>query len=141
MDNKYDLLMRRGPRWAWEGLDLSLDAFHIHLTEVIEAAEFLGIDYPFLELFTQLDDTLTLVRPKIKPMEPIDKTVGFKAEVSGDSDADTVVEFTPKVGFRSEMESDSSLTGEADVKEEDDKPEIAELRDSLDPTHMIKRWI
>ena len=141
MDNKHDLLMHRGPRWAWEGLDLSLDAFHLHLTEVIEAAELLGIDYPFLDIFTQLDDTLTLVRREIKPVAPVDEIVGFEAEVEGESESDTVVKLTPKVSFKGEMESDSSLTGKADINEEDDIPDVAELTSSLDVVHMIKKWV
>ncbi len=108
MTRKFDLLTRRGPRWAWDQLDTNLDAYK---AEVMKITRSLGA-------LIEIDNKIKSARDEIKSLGPESNVISFEAEV----------------------ESDSSLTGKADVNEEGDKPDVAGLTMSLDVVQMIRKW-
>lgn len=114
MTGQHDLLMRRGPRWAWEQLDGNLDVYNAKLIEVLKA----------LEDLAEVNEQLQIARQEIQVMEPIEKTPGVPIQILRQ--------------FESEMRSDSSFKTKVG---EDKKLDLGSMLASLNPIHMIKRWV
>lgn len=109
-DPKFDILMRRGPRWAWDELDDQIET----LQALLKMCELLT-DSDSLE---DLNEALREIK-KMGTDEPQQKIVPFEAE----------------------SESESIITVEGKVTEEDKKQLIQNIEDSLKPPHLLKRQL